>query len=216
DLEADPFLAPKDRLQYTAMLGTFAAARKETERALALQGEALAMAEKHGTPIDRANAHYNLGNTHLDLEAFETAEEHFAAAANIALEAKLTPTLAMTLTNLGVALQRQGRNEESLAVFDAARQNFRAVRNPPGEAHVLDCKAKVFALTGDDGQAEAAWREALAVYDGITGSFLKDVRAAGRRDIEEKLKELGARTGHSPGDGGPAASVPTAEARDGR
>jgi hypothetical protein len=57
DLESDPFLSQKERLQYTAMLGTFAAARKETEPAMALQREALAMAESDGGSIDRANAH---------------------------------------------------------------------------------------------------------------------------------------------------------------
>jgi tetratricopeptide (TPR) repeat protein len=179
------------------MLGTFAAARKETEPAMALQREALAMAESDGGSIDRANAHYNLGNTHLDLEEFEAAEEHFAAAATIAVEAQLTPTLAMALTNLGVALQRQGRIDEALAMFDAARRNFQAVRNPPGEAHVLDCKAKVFELTGHDDEAEAAWLEARTVYEGITGSFLKDVRAGGLRDIQGKLDDFYARTGRA-------------------
>jgi tetratricopeptide (TPR) repeat protein len=206
DLENEPFLSPKERLQYTAMLGTFAAARKETEQAMALQREALAMAESEGGPIDRANAHYNLGNTHLDLEEFEAAEEHFAAAASIAVDAQLTPTLAMALTNLGVALQRQGRIDEALAMFDAARRNFQAVRNPPGEAHVLDCKAKVFELTGHEDQAEAAWLEARAVYEGITGSFLQDVRAGGVRDIQGKLDDFYARTGRArlarPGEAG--------------
>jgi tetratricopeptide (TPR) repeat protein len=188
-------LPPNERRQYTAMSGAFAAAHRNYAEAERLQREALGLAQADGSPAEQANAWYNLGNTCLSQKKFAEAEECFGQSGQLCLDHGVQPLLAMSLTNLGVALQRQARSEAALQSFVLARRTFRAMNNPPGEAHVLDCQASVLALDQRNSEAEAAWQEALAIYDGITAPTLQDVRDGGRRLILDHLTHFYESTG---------------------
>ena len=180
-------LSGKEKLQYAAMTGAFAFAHRKYDQAEQIQLEVLKNAEADGEPADVASAHYNLGNTHLANKQFAQAEDNFNRAAAVCLEHGINPLLGMVLVNLGVAVHRLGRIEQSLESFDVARRTFKAMNNVPGEAYVLDCKAAVFALEKRNDEAEATWRSALALYDGITNPDFKEARDGGRRDIVDKL-----------------------------
>jgi tetratricopeptide (TPR) repeat protein len=183
-------LGPQEKRQYIAMTGAFAFANRNYDDAAKIQTDVVKMAEQEGTPADQANALYNLGNTHLKRENAEEAEQCLARAVEICAEHDLNPMMAMALTNLGVALQRQGRMDESLQSFSVARRTFKALCHRPGEAHVLDSQAATLAHANRNQEAERAWREALAIYEGITAPEFAQLRRSGRDDILDKLRRF--------------------------
>jgi tetratricopeptide (TPR) repeat protein len=188
-------LGPAETRQYSLLAGAFAASAGRSEEAEGHQVKALEMAEEDGSPEEQANILYNLGNNYLGQERFEEAEEAYLRSANLCLEQEINPLLALVLTNLGVALFRLQRVDQSLESFDVARSTFRGLGNPPGEAHALDNKARVLQAEGRLEEAEATWLEAMATYDGITAPHLQDVRESGRNDIRSKLNRFYSETG---------------------
>jgi tetratricopeptide (TPR) repeat protein len=183
-------LDPKETRMYTAMVGAFAFANKDYQQALKVQQDVLQMSRDDDVPAEEAQALYNLGNTYLSDGKLEQAEEALAQAALIASDEKMDALAAMAMTNLAVALQRQGRIDESLQAFDAAHSTFAALNHRPGEIHVLDNKAAALALEGRHEEAEAAWREALALCDSITAPHFQKLRESASQDILAKLKRF--------------------------
>lgn len=189
DLAGDR-LTPDERRQYTMMAASFAFADKRYDEAERFHLEALRLSGEAEKPVEQANCLYNLGNTYLEQGRFPEAQDRYVQSFKICLEQKCQPLLAMVLTNLGVALHREGRVDEALGSFDAAQATNKALNNPPGEAYVLDCKAKTLALEKRNGEAEEAWIAALELYRGITAPALADVRRAGLTDICDKLERF--------------------------
>lgn len=190
DLARGTGLSPLEQRQYTGLLAGFAFARREYERALQLQQQWLDMLGPDSTPAEAANAHYNLGNTHLARKDHQAAEAAFGKALEIALENQLNALVPMALTNLGVTLYRLGRPQQALESFRIARDTCKAQGLRPTEAHVLDCLAKTYEADNKPDEAERCWRQALAVYDGMTSETYADARQGGRADILEKLDRL--------------------------
>jgi tetratricopeptide (TPR) repeat protein len=147
------------------------------------------MIDREGSPEEKAQALYNLGNTQLGKPDAAAAEQSFVQAVEICVARGVKPLLPLILTNLGIALYRQGKKAQSLKSFQVARDNCRAQKMRPVEAHVLDCMAKAYQEDNQHEQAEQAWLEALALYDGITSEFFADLRKAGREDILAKLEQ---------------------------
>jgi tetratricopeptide (TPR) repeat protein len=191
DLEIGTGLTPPERRQYTALLAGFAFARKEYDDTLRLQQTWLEMIGPEDDPAEVANAHYNLGNTHLARKDYAAAEASFGRALAVALEQNLDNLAAMVLTNLGVTLQRQGKVEQALRSFQIARDTCKARGLKPTEAHVLDCQARTYEQDNKPDEAERCWQEALAVYDGMTSETFAPAREGGRADILEKLQRVG-------------------------
>jgi tetratricopeptide (TPR) repeat protein len=181
-------LSREETRQYTAMQGSFAYSKKDYAQALEIQRRVLAMAEQDGTPRDQATALYNLGNTYLGQKDYELAEETFARSVQIAAEDEAHAVAGMSLTNLGVVLQRRGQLGQSLDCFDAAQRTFKALNHRPNEIHVLDNKAAVLALEGRDDEAEKAWQEALALCDTMMAPHFARLRQSAREDILRKLE----------------------------
>jgi tetratricopeptide (TPR) repeat protein len=160
DLARNGSLSPLERRQYTAMLGAFAFARREYDEAERRQREVLHQAWEAGEAGEQAIAYYNLGNTYLSAEDPERAEACYTRAGEVCLETQSHPLLAMTLTNLGIALSRRGRMAEAMRSFETACLTFQAIKNDTGAAYSLDCKAAVLAQAGHNRGAEEAWLSA--------------------------------------------------------
>jgi tetratricopeptide (TPR) repeat protein len=190
DMEDVRKLKPFERRQYAGLLAGFAFARKEYAQAERLQQDWIKMIDEEGSPEEKANALYNLGNTQLEKGNAAAAEQTFVQSVEICLAKQLTALLPMVLTNLGVALYRQARKLQALKSFQTARDISRAQKLRPVEAHVLDCLAKVHEEDKEHERAEQCWLEALALYEGITSEFFIDLRKAGSQDILTKLDRL--------------------------
>jgi tetratricopeptide (TPR) repeat protein len=195
DLNHNSSLTASERRQYTALMASFAVSRKDYREAEHLQREVLRESLRVGNPGEQAVAYYNLGNTYISMEEFDLAEDCYKRSGELCIETGSDLLLAMSLTNLGIALHRQGLSADAISSFDSACRIFRATNNHVGTAHSLDHKASVLAETGYKGRAEKAWLEALAIYEGFKGDAFKEVRQAGRQDIIEKLNRFFKRTG---------------------
>lgn len=202
DLSSPTALAPAERRQYKGLLAGFAYARQEYHAAQRLQQIWVAEARQEGEPVEVANALYNLGNTLLATGSYRESSEAFCAACDICVDQELHSLAPFVYANLGIALHRQGRLQEAFSSLEVARDMFKAQRQRPGEAYVVDCLAQMHAHDGRHKQAERAWRYALSLYEGITASAFQDLRENGRRDILEKMEQLGA---VSASDGQPGA-----------
>ncbi len=189
DLES-PSLSPKERLQYLAMVGSFAMAKQKYEDAEVAQLQAIEMAQQQEASAELAANHYNFGNTLLAQGKANEAEEHYSQAIEIGVQEEMHALVGMALTNLGVAVQHRGDIDQSMECFEIAQRTFKAVNNPPGEAHALDNKAQVLHREDCIEAAEQAWLEALALYDGITAETFSKLRESGREDILGKLREF--------------------------
>ena len=170
-----------------AMLAGFLSSSGRLGEAAAIQVEQLEQAKAGGDVLGEAQALYNLGTTRLKQHHYADAEAMLDRAVELSFDSKRDPLLAMSLTNLGVAFERQRKGEQAVQAFDLARAVFRRMSHPPGEAHVLDCKAGALASLGLHEAARESWREARRLYEGITAPALADVRSAGREDIDQKL-----------------------------
>jgi tetratricopeptide (TPR) repeat protein len=183
-------LSAEERRQYTALLAGFAYARKEYDRALTLQRQWVELLGPEGAPAERANALYNLANTHLAGQDFAAAEATYGQALELALDNRLAVLVPMILTNLGVALYRQKRWEEAVRSFRIARDSCKAQDMRPTEAHVLDCMGRTYEADGKLDEAEECWREALAVYDGITAETFARGKEGGQALLREQLDRV--------------------------
>ncbi|NNF37320.1 MAG: tetratricopeptide repeat protein [Gemmatimonadetes bacterium] len=189
---AEGHLSPAESRQYRLLAGAFATSAGRFDEAEAHLRASIETARETGAPIDRANGLYNLGNLYLRTRRFDEATTVLVEAASLSLDEGPSALGAMALTNLAIALHRQGRLGEAHESFAAARDLFRTLRHVPGEAHVLDCTARMRRLEGDDAGARRDWVEADALYGSITASHLSEVREGGRAEIRARLHELDA------------------------
>jgi tetratricopeptide (TPR) repeat protein len=195
DLNHNSSLSAVERRQYTALMASFAVSRKDYREAERIQREVLSESLKVGNPGEQAVAYYNLGNTYISMEAFDLAEDCFTRSGELCIETGSDLLLAMSLTNLGIALHRQGFSGDAISSLDSACRIFRATNNHIGAAHCLDHKASICAETGYKNRAEKSWLEALAIYEALKGDALKEVSRAGRDDIIGKLNRFFKKTG---------------------
>ncbi|HJZ92084.1 MAG TPA: tetratricopeptide repeat protein, partial [Gemmataceae bacterium] len=184
-------LSPSDVRQYTALVAGFAFARREYDEALRLQQQWVDLSARDGEPTEVASACYNLGNTQAARADFAAAEATYGRALDLALDHKMGPLVPMVLSNLGVALYRQGRVEQAMQSFQIARDQCKSQNLLPIEAHVLDCMGKLYESDGKTDEAAGCWHEALAVYDGMTSDTFAEGREGGRAQILEQLDRLG-------------------------
>jgi tetratricopeptide (TPR) repeat protein len=207
DLERGFGLSPTEKRQYMALLAGFAFARKEYDDALRLQQRSLEMLGPGDPAAEAANAHYNLGNTHLARKEYPAAEAAFGKALEIALDRQVDGLVPVVLTNLGVTLFRQGRREHAPQSFRVARDACKAQQLRPVEAHVLDCQAMTYEADGQLDEAERCWNEALAVYDSMSAETFAAAREGGRADIRHKLERLAASRKKAPEEAKPATKA---------
>lgn len=193
DLDSDT-LGPAEARRYQLLAGAFATSAGRFDDAETRLRAALEETRGRGEPGEEANVLYNLGTLHIRREHFEEASETLTRAASAAFEGENNALAAMALTNLGVALHREGRGAEALESFGAAREIFRALDHRPGEAHVLDCTARSWA-EADPERARALWREAAELYDSIEAPHLHEVRETGRDDALARIRRLESRPG---------------------
>jgi len=188
---ADPGkLSAREQRQYLAMLGSFAFARHDHAEAQRLQEQLLETLGPDGPGDERASAFYNLGNTLLAAGDAGQAEQCFAEALDLALTCQASALVPMALTNLGVALHRQGKVEECLEAFRVAQRTCLAQQADLLEAHVLDALARVYRLEQRPEEAEACWQAALDIYNQLQSSAAASIRQAGTADVVEKLRQL--------------------------
>jgi tetratricopeptide (TPR) repeat protein len=180
-------LTSLETMRYTAVLGGFAFSERKYAEAESLQLQWLQQAVEAKSAADRANAHYNLGNTYLAAEKWEAAEEQLTCGVEVSLDGKLDVLSAMCLNNLGLALYRQKRYDLALESFQAARATFHGLRHLPGVAHVMDSMAAVYEEAAQPDNATRLRTQALELYDGMTAPALADGRDAARADLLRKL-----------------------------
>lgn len=190
-------MTPAEQLRYAGMMAGFHFARRDFEAAAALQRTSVEAARKADSPRDVASSLYNLGNTHLAAEQYALAETSYAEAVDICIAERADSLLAMVLTNLGVAVQHQGREAEADECFVTARRLFAGQNDCPGVGYVLDTQGQALRATGDRAGAERAWRAALDEYDRISSPDFVKVRASGRHNVEDRLRKLYAEMGES-------------------
>jgi tetratricopeptide (TPR) repeat protein len=183
-------LTPAERRQYVAMSGAFAFARGQLDAAAAAQTEVVEQARQAGEPGEVAVALYNLGNTHLKAKKLAEAEQCFASAAHVCLEAGNDTLLGMVLVNLGIALHRQGKTDQALRSIDAGRNTFRGLNQPVGEVQALDTKAAALAEVGKRRAAERTWREALERVESLPEEDFGELRQSCQADLTAKLRTV--------------------------
>lgn len=183
-------LEPKKLRGYIGMLAGFAIARGDYAAAIDTFRQQLDLIRKDGADSEETTAQYCLGNALLANRDYPAAEEAYVRSLELAIANQQHQLMGLVLTQLGVALQRQGRTEEATESFRVARESARNTNTPPLEAFALDNQAKCFLEAGDSREAERCWKEALTVYDGITSDAFPDVREAGQKDIMIKLEQL--------------------------
>lgn len=194
-LQAPDDLTPVEVRQYTAILAGFAFGRQQYDRARELQERWAELVQADGSTAEAANAYYNLANTLVAQEEFETAEPYYVRAAELCMDEDLNSLLALVLCNLGMTLSRLRRDEDAVSSFTIARDTFKAIGQPPGEAHVLDSMAGAHRRLGNNDEAEACWLEALSVYTGIDSEVMTQVGSGGASDIRGKLEAFYRETG---------------------
>lgn len=188
-------MAAAEQLRYAAMLAGFHFARREFAQAAALQRTSIEAARRAEAPRDEATGWYNVGNTHLAAEEFAEAEACYGKAVDLCLSEQLDNLLAMVLTNLGVALQHQHRDEEAVASFAAARKLFRARNDRPGEGYLLEAQGQALQATGHPDDAERRWLEAIDVYEGISSDNFATLRTNSQDNVHDRLRRLYDQTG---------------------
>jgi tetratricopeptide (TPR) repeat protein len=196
-------MAPPVRARFEAsqaMLAGFLSSGGRLGDAAKLQAGQLERAQAEGNAGAEAEGLYNLGTTRLKQHHYQEAERLLDRAVELCLDQKRDPLLAMSLTNLGVAMERQRKSEPAIKAYDLAREVLRRIKNRPGEAHVLDCKAASLASLERHEEARRTWQEARAIYQAINAPAMTDVRTAGVADIDTKL----ARHKQNPGAYAPA------------
>jgi tetratricopeptide (TPR) repeat protein len=179
---------PAERQQLLGMAAGFAFANRDYTKAEALQREQLAL--PGAQPLQRAVAHYGLGNTLLADGRAEPATATYLRACAVCNDHALHEFAPFAYTNLGVALHRLGRFDEAFRALRVASRAFRAQDNSPGEAFVCDNLAKMHLELGQENEAAKIWRYALRLYQGITNPALADVRKAGLSDLATKLDRV--------------------------
>lgn len=181
-------LTRQERRQYTAMVGGFEMGKQNYVEAEQAQRDALTLIREDEALAEEPAALYNLANTLLAQDKMPAAEEQYGFAIEAGIREEVHGLVAMALTNLAIALQRQGKCEQALESLAAAESTFRALNNPPGLAYALDNRAQILHKEGRNEEAEQAWLEALAVYEGIDAEMFSQVKDKGQEDILTKLK----------------------------
>jgi Flp pilus assembly protein TadD len=166
-------------------------ANKDYATAEALQRERLQQAADTKTPLQQVIERYDLGRTLFEAGRAEEAVAVLAEACDMACTHELGEIVPTVYMNLGVALHRLGAFDEAFAALKVANRFFRLQGNRPGEASSYDTLARIYDELGRREEAERTWRYALAVYDGIGNPDMRDVREAGRADIQAKLDRVG-------------------------
>lgn len=198
--QAEKGADPADPVAHRRTLGVlagFAFSNREYDEAARLQAEWAALAESDGAPAEAAAAYYNLGNTLLETEALLEAEDRFVRSCELCLAHAANGLLPLSLTNLGVALFRQGRADEAVQSLRVGYDTFRAQNHRPGQAFVLDTLAGMYFAREQHDEAEQAWLGAFAVYGGIHADVFADAREAGQADIRAKLERFYRATGRA-------------------
>lgn len=186
DLAKPGALSPLEQQQYTAMLAGFAYARQQYGQAILLHQQSLEMlADKNSE--EAASVLYNLGNAQMGLGEMSTAEQSYTRAVNICIDRNLDTLLPMVLTNLGLVLHLQERQQEAVRSMSVARDLCRVQGQSVTEAYVLDCLAQLYDRSGNRAEAVRCLREALSIVDAIKPEFFADLRMAGRADLLAKL-----------------------------
>lgn len=184
---ASATLSPIERMRYTAVLGGFAFSERDYQRAEMLQLEWLQQADENASGSDKANAHYNLGNTYLAREDWSAATEHLTSAVDVALDENMNALAAMAFSNLGLSLYRQQQYSMALDSFLTARGIFKSLQYRPGEVYVLDAMASVYEEASQPDVAVRLRMEALELNDSITAPSLVDGQQSIRADLLAKL-----------------------------
>lgn len=199
DMANPALLSELEQRQNLALLAGFAFSKRQHDEALRLHGQFLTMLpEQERDGPEAASALYNLGNVHLAKGDGSAAEAHYAHALEICMAKKLDGIMPMVLSNMGLAVHRQGRAEEAIKCFEIARRSSQVQRHPLLEAHVLDNLAGIYQAESRFPEAERCLMDALALYQGIKSEFFADMRKSGQADVEAKLVRHRAMAGRQP------------------
>ena len=114
--------------------------------ALPLFEEAVTHCQQLRDPHLLAQALRHLGEVHLELRAFDRAQQHLQDALNLYRTQPGTPPLdlANAVRPLAICLERQGADDESCVLWAEARDLYASLDIAPG---VEECAAAVARLT---------------------------------------------------------------------
>src|SRR6266568_5966332 len=158
---------PALRVKALYMASRLAMHLGRTDRAGALAGEALALAEQTGDQADISNALVMLGSIALAGGAEDEAATYFTeryAAAKRARDAGDTHQISLALLNLGELARKRGDVARATAFLEEALADVRAIDMTWGIANILTLLGHLARGQQDYERAKVRYRESLALY----------------------------------------------------
>jgi predicted ATPase/DNA-binding XRE family transcriptional regulator len=138
-----------------------------TDRAGALAGEALVLAERTGDQADTSSVLAMLGSIALATGSEDEAAAYFTesyAAAKRAKDAGDTHQISLALLNLGELARKQGDVARASEFLEEALADVRAIDMTWGIANILTLLGHLARQQQDYERAKVRYRESLALY----------------------------------------------------
>ena len=135
-----------------------------TDRAAALAGEALALAERTGDQADISNVLAMLGSIALATGSQEEAATHFTESYAVAKRAGDVAAMGLALLNLGEIARKRGEVARATEFLEEALALVRAYEMTWGIANILTLLGHLARQQQDYEQAKGRYRESLAIY----------------------------------------------------
>jgi predicted ATPase len=158
---------PTLRVKALYMASRLAMHLGRTDRAGALAGEALVLAERTGDQADTSNALAMLGSIVLAGGAEDEAAAYFTesyAAAKRAKDAGDTYQISLALLNLGELARKRGDVAHATEFLEEALADVRAIDMTWGIANILTLLGHLARGQQDYERAKVRYRESLALY----------------------------------------------------
>jgi tetratricopeptide (TPR) repeat protein len=159
--------SPTLRVKALYMASRLAMHLGRTDRAGALAGEALVLAERTGDQADTSNALAMLGSIVLAGGAEDEAAAYFTesyAAAKRAKDAGDTYPISLALLNLGELARKRGDVARATEFLEEALADVRAIDMTWGIANILTLLGHLARGQQDYERAKVRYRESLALY----------------------------------------------------
>jgi tetratricopeptide (TPR) repeat protein len=191
-----PDLPPRDRLQLTMALAGLRLGQDRFEEAVALNVEALTLAEASPEPVDACVGWYQFGNVHYHLTFYDEAEQAYAEAAHRSLEAGQPGLAAMALTGAGHAYFCRGDVPAALQSYEAAIAVFGKLGLLQHEIFARTWAGQTLVMGRRWAEARAAFEDALRRCDAIDPLYADSV-AGSRAEILHRMSHLYSLAGRS-------------------
>jgi CHAT domain-containing protein/tetratricopeptide (TPR) repeat protein len=148
--------------------------RGETQEALQLLQQAIAIFQKEGDRFSEARTENFIGNIYLNLQQIDQAIAAYESAFKIISTIQLQDAKAnlqirseevMILQNLGFALNRANNWRQAIATYEQALTRARLIKAQDRELTILNNIGKIYTDIGQFSQGLEKLQQALAIYE---------------------------------------------------